>query len=109
MSRVSLYKRMLELEASIFRIDPMLKAINALNPADRLRYDGWRAECDRTVAEAEEQDGPGGAYARLINGELWLPMLRQDVASKIFPASATVPNDATLADVADMYKDLTND
>lgn len=109
MSRVSLYKRMLEIEASVLRLYPFLKAINSLNPADRLRYDGWRTQCDEIIAEAESEDGPGGAYKRLINGELWLPELRQDVASKIFPDSVTVPNDASLADVADMYKDMLND
>lgn len=106
MSRTSLNKRMLAIKAEVLRRDPLMARLHGLTVAERAAYDLWRAQCDRIIDDAEAADGAGGAFGRLISGALWLPKLRKDIAAKIFPAKPTIPNDATLSDLAEAYKEM---
>lgn len=97
MSRVSLNRRLAELRDAAARIDPMVVAVHSLPPALRLRYDNWRAENERRIAQYTERDGPGGAYAALLNGEDVLSPMPSALARalSIKPApTLTVDSDA---------------
>lgn len=111
MSRVSLNKRLLAMRDTLLQRDPLLAVLHTLTPFERRVYNDWRKWCDSIIAEYEEQ-APGRYWEALINGEkgLWLPELRpKELREKIFGNFTMPPNDASLEDVADLYKDLLND
>lgn len=61
----------------------------------------------RIISEIEKRDGPGGSYARLIDGDLTLPQMPQSlrVALGLFDPPP-VTEDMTLSEVAAAYRQL---
>lgn len=107
MSRLSINRRLATLRETAARIDPMAVAVHSLPPALRLRYDNWCAENERRIAQYTERDGPGGAYAALLNGEDVLSPIPSALARalSIKPApTLTVDSDA-----AAIYREMVGD
>lgn len=104
MSRVSLGQRIAAVREAAMRIDPYAVAVHSLPPALRQRYDLWRSENERQIAEVEARDGPGGAYTAMIDGTLVSEPMPSSVARALNLSEAPlVPADASAAEVAVIY------
>lgn len=100
MSRVSLNRRLEAVLAAAEGIDPLAARIHRLPPALRQRYDAWRAEC-----EAQCDYGNGGAYERLLSGNLVLPDPPRAVAQAVgIERAPRLPGSMNLSDLSDLYR-----
>lgn len=73
MSRVSLSRRLDAIRNAAERIDPQASRVFRMPPALRMRYDLWRAECDRMHDEIERVHGPGASYVAYLDGTFATP------------------------------------
>ena len=105
MSRVSLNLRLAAIRDAAQRIDPRAAAVHHMQPATRLRYENWRAECDAMMAQAERKGGPGASYAAMIEGRLDLPRAPRAVREALGIEDAPhIPHDASPSDVEAMWR-----
>lgn len=110
MSRVSINRRLEALREAAERIDPRALAVHRLSPALRLRYENWRAECQRLHSEAEREGGPGASYAAMIEGTLTMPAPPRAVADALgLKPGPVVPAGASEREVAEIYRRMCDD
>ena len=104
MSRVSLTRRLETIRNAADRIDPFASRVHRLSPALRASYDRWRDERGRSIASLEARDGPGGAYAAMIEDTVVMPDPPQQIADAlgIAPIEPLLA-DATCDDLAQRY------
>lgn len=110
MSRMSLNRRLDALRSAAERIDPRALAVHRLSPALRLRYDLWRAECQRIHGKIEREGGPGASYAAMIEGTLTMPAPPRAVADALgLKPGPVVPAGASEREVAEIYRAMIDD
>lgn len=108
--RVSLNRRLEAIRDAAQRIDPRAAAVHEMQPATRLRYDNWRAECDAMLKGAGREGGPGAAYEAMIEGRLELPLPPRAVREALAIEDAPmIPHDASASDVAALWRKMVGD
>jgi len=80
-SRVSLSRRLQALFETADKIDPQATAVHRMKPATRLRFDHWRACCDRITDELGGGETLYQAYVE--TGEWPLPEPPRAVAEAL--------------------------
>ena len=75
MSRVSLSRRLQAALEAVENINPQAARVHRMKPATRLRYNIWRAECERVMAEYGD---PAAAFAAYLAGE---PIMTAEMAT----------------------------
>ncbi|MGX7926216.1 hypothetical protein ACWPMX_06540 [Tsuneonella sp. HG094] len=101
MSRVSLNRRLGAIIEAAERIDPIAARVYRLPPALHVRYDNWRAECDRAAAQY-----PDGAamYEAFLSGEYRTPPMPRDVREALgLQPAPLLPETMTARDIADVW------
>ena len=107
MSRVGLFQRLKAVREAASKVNPFAARIHALQPATRLRYDRWRAECDAISARAEREGGPGASFALCLSDMLNFPKMPSDVARALeIEPFRGVPDCLSETDVADIWSDM---
>lgn len=104
MSRISLHQRLAALRDKITKIEPFAVAVYNMKPSIRLRYDNWLSYNRRMIAEVEQRDGPGGAYAAMIDGTLQPEPVPEPIRVALgLPTDTMLTDDMSAQQVADRW------
>ena len=109
MSRVSLGRRIDRLRDTILPPGSLAWRVDRLDDDLAALHRTWHKDVSDIISRAQNEGGPGAAYAALLDGKLDLPTMPRSVEQALWPdgrSDGSLPADISLGAASRRYADL---